>query len=282
MKCSNCGADNNEGVKFCKNCGNRLKKENSNAPKKKKIIIPVLCIVAVCTAIFIVLLFTIFNKPDKTQLMQQGMTDYFEINNEINEIEQEFTDSNGFVSCDNVDKAINAVGEYAEELYGKGQIKEYDITEGYSVWMRLNSGVEYVYSPAIKGTDSSDISTYQPCFSMYDDDFQTYSQSCVDKSAENIGNILDDHSFANDYDDTDINFDVLADIGNNKVAIWHGHGGYSEQTHSFLATGLELDEEKFLLDPIYYIENIGYTDEYLSGELIFTNSGHIAVGNKFF
>ena len=32
----------------------------------------------------------------------------------------------------------------------------------------------------------------------------------------------------------------------------------------------------------YYIKNIRYTDEYLNGELIFTNSGHVAVGYKFF
>lgn len=43
-----------------------------------------------------------------------------------------------------------------------------------------------------------------------------------------------------------------------------------------------LDKNAFLYDVDYYIKNIRYTDEYLNGELIFTNSGHVAVGYKFF
>lgn len=282
MKCKKCACKNDKGMKFCKNCGNNLEKENNNTKKKKKLILIISCIAVVSTVLFIVLFFTVFNKPDKNQLMQQGLTDYFEINDEVNEIKAKFTETNGYVSHNNVDKAINAVGEYAEELFSNGQIKEYEITEGYSVWIKFNSGPEYVYSPAIEGTDSSDISTYQPCLSTYNNDLQKYSKECVDKSAENIQNIIDDYKFVNNYDDADITLEVLSDIGKNKVVIWHGHGGYSKQTHSFLSTGLELDEEKFLWDPIYYIKNIGYTDEYLGGELIFTDSGHIAVGNKYF
>lgn len=282
MKCNKCGYENDQGVDYCANCGNKFEKENNNAKKKKKLILTILCIVVVCIVLFIALFFTVFNKPDKNQLLQQGLTDYFEINNEVNAIESKFTEKNGFVPRDNIDESIDAVGEYAKELFRNGQIKEYDITEGYSVWIKFNSGIEYVYSPAIEDTDSSDISTYQPCLSMYDNDFQAYSKECVDNSAENIQNIMDDYNFVHNYDDSDITLEVLSDMGKNKVAIWHGHGGYSKQTHSFLSTGLELDETKFLLDPIYYIKNIGYTDEYLGGELIFTNSGHLAVGNKFF
>lgn len=261
--------------------GKKLGKENSNNPKKK-LILTILGMVVVCIVLFVVLFFTVFNKPDKNHLMQQGLTDYFEINNEVKEIESKFTEKNGFVSLDNIDESINAVGEYAENLYRNGRIKEYDITEGYSVWIKLNSGMEYVYSPAIEDTDSSDVSTYQPCLSTYDNDIQVYSKECVDNSAENIQNVIDDYSFVHNYDNYDITLEVLSDIGKNKVAIWHGHGGYNKQTHSFLSTGLELDEKKFLLDPIYYIKNIGYTDDYLSGALIFTDSGHLAVGNKFF
>lgn len=282
MKCKKCDYENDQGVKYCVNCGNKLEKENNNTKKKKKLILIISCIAVVCAVLFIVLFFTFFNKPDKNQLLQQGLTDYFEINKEVNEIESEFTEANGFVSYKNANNAIKAVGEYAEKLYNNGQIKEYEITEGYSVWIKFNSGLEYVYSPAIEDTDSSDISTYQPCLSTYNNDLQNYSKECVDNSAKNIQDIMDDYNFANNYDDSDITLDVLSEMGKNKVIIWHGHGGYSEQTHSFLATGLKLDEAKFLLDPVYYIKNIGYTDEYLGGELIFTNSGHIAVGNKYF
>lgn len=282
MKCKKCGYKNDQGVDYCANCGNKFEKEKNKTKKKKKIILIISCIAVVCTVVFIVLFFTVFNKPDKNQLLQQGLTDYFEINKEVNEIESEFAEANGFVSHKNANNAINAVGKYAEKLYNNGQIKEYEITEGYSVWIKFNSGLEYVYSPAIEDTDSSNISTYQPCLSTYDNDLQKYSKECVDNSADNIQNIIDDLSFVNNYDDSDITLEVLPDMGKNKVVIWHGHGGYSKQTHSFIVTGIKLDETKFLLDPVYYIKNIEYTDEYLGGELIFTNSGHIAVGNKYF
>lgn len=42
----------------------------------------------------------------------------------------------------------------------------------------------------------------------------------------------------------------------NKVVIWHGHGGYSEKTHSFIATGTILDKNAFLYDVEYYIKTL--------------------------
>lgn len=38
----------------------------------------------------IVLCLTVFNKPNKEQLMKEGLTDYFEINDEVGNIESEF------------------------------------------------------------------------------------------------------------------------------------------------------------------------------------------------
>lgn len=37
MKCKKCGYENDQGVDYCANCGNKFEKENNNAKKKKKI-----------------------------------------------------------------------------------------------------------------------------------------------------------------------------------------------------------------------------------------------------
>ena len=257
----------------------------NNRQKKKAIIRQIeitLVVIGVLILVSIVLCLTVFNKPNKEQLMKEGLTDYFEINDEVGNIESEFRGKNGYITRDNKEKAISAVGEYAKKLFNDKEIKEYNVTKGQSVWIQFNSGIEYVYVPAVDGMDSSEVSTYQPCLSTYDNDLQKYSQECVDQSAENIQNTLEDYKFTNNYDNSDVDIEKLSDIGKNKIVIWHGHGGYSEKTHSFIATGTMLDRNAFLYDVDYYIKNIRYTDEYLNGELIFTNSGHVAVGYKFF
>lgn len=70
--------------------------------------------IGVLILVSIVLCLTVFNKPNKEQLMKEGLTDYFEINDEVGNIESEFRWENGYITRDNKEKAISAVGEYAK------------------------------------------------------------------------------------------------------------------------------------------------------------------------
>ena len=190
--------------------------KNNNRQKKKAIIIT-LVVIGVLILVSVVLCLTVFNKPNKEQLMKEGLTDYFEINDEVGNIESEFKGKNGYITRDNKEKAISAVGEYAKKLFNNKEIKEYNVTKGQSVWIQFNSGIEYVYVPAVDGMDSSEVSTYQPCLSTYDNDLQKYSQECVDQSAENIQNTLEDYKFTNNYDNSDVDIENISDIGKNKA-----------------------------------------------------------------
>lgn len=275
MRCANCGTENNNGEKYCKHCGKKLKK------KKAGLIIAIAVSIVIISALVVLLIF-ILNRPTDEQIMQEGLTDYFSVNRQIKRIIGEFEDADGYITNGNRNDAIMAVGEYSQKLFSEGKIKEYDITEGQSVWIKFSSGIEYVYIPKEKDTDSSAVSTYQPCLSMYDIDLQDRGKKSIDGSAENIERIIEDYSFENNYDNDEITLDVLRSIHANKVVIWHGHGGYSNKTHSFLELGLKLDEEKFLDDPIFYVQKLGYTGECLAGELLFTSDGNVGVGHKFF
>lgn len=178
------------------------------------------------------------NELTSEELVADGFSDYFVVNSEVKKIIAEFQADSGYIEYENVDNAINAVGEYAKTKYDNKEIKDYDITEGYSVWIQFNSGVEYMYVPQLEGYDSSTVSTYQPCLKMYDSDIQTKSLECVDGAATDMDSRIEDYVFENNYDNEDITLDVIKEIGKNKIVIWHGHGGYNEKTHSTLMTSV--------------------------------------------
>lgn len=259
---------------------------DSNNKKKRKakfliIVISALIVLGIGTTI---VLCSGFLKTDDTdyEMAEQGFSDYFDIKSHVAEITSTFKNSNGYIEKEDVSKTISTVGDYAKNLYEAKKIKDYEITDDKSVWIQFNSGVEYIYIPAVEGMDSSTITTYQPCLAVYDAELQSLGSNSVDGSAQRITEEIDDYVFENNYDNDSISLDVLKKIGDNQVVIWHGHGGYSTKTHSILQTGLKLDEEKFLLDPIYYIKQIGYTNDYLTGRIICSDSGYVVVTYKFF
>ena len=289
MKCPKCGKEIEDGSKFCILCGSRIVEKpelNPKTPiKKKKKWIPLLITIALVVIIGTTgLLFSgVFNK-EKTdnEKVQQGFEDYFNVKEHVAEITADYKNSKGYIEKDDINSAISTVGEYAKGMYKNKKIKDYEITEGESVWIQFNSGVEYIYIPIVEGMDSSTISTYQPCLTMYPSNLQELGSKCVDGAASKVESVLNDFSFKNNYDNDTISLDVLKSIGSNQIVIWHGHGGYNTKTHSVLLTGLKLDEEKFLLDPIYYIEKIGYTNDYLTGRILCSDSGYVMVSYKFF
>ena len=254
---------------------------------KKKILIiaaSILLVIGICATVFVMVLCSGVSKSEKVdyEMAKQGLSDYFDTKSHVAEITSEFKDSNGYIKKENIEKTISTVGDYAKSLYEEKKIKDYEITENKSVWFQFNSGVEYIFIPVIEGMDSSTITTYQPCLAVYNADLQSLGTNCVDGSAKKIATEINDYVFENNYDNDSISLDVLKQIGNNQIVIWHGHGGYSKKTHSILQTGLKLDEEKFLLDPIYYIKQIGYTNDYLTGRIICSDSGYVVVTYKFF
>ena len=286
MRCNNCGKDNSEG-KFCAYCGCELKDNKNKTKNKKKIIIIISIITAVCAVIAGIVLFNILKNPKNEQLekneqlLKEGLADYYTINTQILDIAKEYEDEEGFIPFEKKNDAIKKVGDYADKLLNEGKIKEYDITEGVSVWIKFSSGIEYVYTPPEKDTDSSIISTYQPCLLTYNTSLQNFGKTAVDGSAIKIENQIRDYSFRNNYDNDAVTLDAVCNIQENKLVIWHGHGGYNEKTHSFICTGVKLNKSGFYNDPINQVRELEYTDEFLEGNLIITESGYVAVGSRF-
>lgn len=285
MKCHNCGKKIKGYMKFCPKCGTELVNQQSDNNKPKRNIKPLAIIAGIlvlCLVIGTMVLVKVFRQPNKEQLMKDGLTDYFQINEKVLEIESEFTNTDGYVSPEKVDGAINAVGEYAKVLLDGGKIKEYDITVGYSVWMKFNSGFEYVYSPTLEEKKNSTATTYQPCFSMFPESIQELSKATIDASAENIEKVLDDYSFSENLDDQDVTIDEIKNIGKKQIVIWDGHGNFNNKTHSYLLTAFELDQYDFTSNPSYVLQHLEYLDDFLNGRIICDKSGYAAVTHIFF
>lgn len=219
------------------------------------------------------------NSNDKNEQLINGFSEYFDIKNDVNNIDEKYKTDSGYILQEDVNAVLNEVSKYASEKLQQGLIKEYGVEEN-CVWITLLSGIEFVYMPNVQGVDGADVSTFQPCLHTYSADIQEISKLATDGSASEIQNRIEDYFFINDYDNDEITLDTIKNISDN-VVIWHGHGGYTSKHHSFLQTSVKLDETRFLLDPFYYIKNIGYTDEYLSGSIICTSDGYVCVTHKF-
>ncbi|MBQ9814203.1 MAG: hypothetical protein IJM53_00765 [Lachnospiraceae bacterium] len=218
--------------------------------------------------------------PEEEQLID-GLSDYFDFNAEITEIVSDYTNSK--TSTEEVDNATitRLVDDYARKLFEEDKIQDYHTDPGESVWMKFNSGIEYMYIPLEEGYDSYDIGTYQPCLDMYDYYIRNYSVEKVDGSAADISGTLDDYYCKTNLDNDAVTLDTIKDIANHDIVIWHGHGGYNSKTHSTLLTSLKLDESKFWADPIYTIRNLKYTSDFDKGGIICTSTGYIAITYKF-
>ncbi len=211
-----------------------------------------------------------------------AFTEYFDIKNDVNSIDDDYEDENGYIPQEDVEEVLKQVAEYAEQKLQQGLIKEYGLEiDNNCVWIDLKNGIHFVYTPNVQGIDSVDISTYQPCLFTYEKDIQEMSIASVDGSAQKIENRIDDYDFLNNYDNQKITLDTIKNIEKNEVVIWHGHGHYDTKIHSALMTSIMLDEIDFLLDPIYYLSKIGYTSDYLNGRIACTSSGYVLVTAKF-
>lgn len=218
---------------------------------------------------------------------QSDFEPYFEFKQSIQDLEADYLDTDGFVRPGQLADLLKTIENFVKNQLSEGNIKEYK-AENNTVFAVLNSGIQYIYLPPLpdvdSGTDEKKIATYQPCDSGYPQYIQSISSGCVDGSAVRIADLPDDdvkYLFTKNSNNSDVTLDELRSISNYGVILWHGHGGYTNSLHSFLVTGDTLDESKFLWDPVYYIQHIGYTADYLSGRFILSGNT-ICVTYKFF
>lgn len=222
-------------------------------------------------------------------LSRDDFSAMFKLDDDVKKAVEQYKESSGYIDSDKINSALGAVESVAKSLKNEGSVTDYSNNSG-TVWIKLSSGIEYVYIPEEDGVDlggtDMTITTLQPFNTWYLENRPSSGdhergETATDGSAEKIAAELDEYNFVNNYDDEEVTLDTIKGFGENQVILWHGHGGYNTESHSFLVVGEPLDEEAFLLDPIYYIKNAKYTWDYLSGNIVCTNLGRIAITHKY-
>ncbi len=198
------------------------------------------------------------------------------IDTAIAEVESESSE----VTIDNVSDYISAVGSAARELYYDDAISDYR-TNPECVVFELNSGGNYVYSPAIEeynaGSPDLKVASVQPFVGS--DQYEGIEQyaSYPDKAAEYIASAFPLYSFDmsggndDDFNDTEITLDTLVGLSEYNVILWDGHGCY-DSTHGPLMS---------LNIPRSEANDAAFSTFIKNGELLM-NSKRYLVSAKFF
>ncbi len=177
--------------------------------------------------------------------------------------------SDGYISDDNKQEALSRVEKAANEIKENGDILEVVRSDDH-IYIRFNSGIEYIYAPPTQGEKASDdgisIYTYQPFADP--NGANSLPTEEMDSLAEHIDDTFERIEYSHDVNDGDIDMDYIIDhFSRNQVIIWDGHGDYDERIGAYLLTG-DIWE--------------GKQDYQIGKGWLLTNGGRYCVGADFF
>lgn len=169
---------------------------------------------------------------------------YENVSSELDLSIKELNDENGYIPMDNCDEAIERLSQKLEELKAAGVVNSYTVSD-YSIKIYLEGGLPFTYVLPIPGTYAGGkIVTFQP----YKGTLSASLNSDMDKATDGVANAivreLDSYTFSGNYDLSSVTIDELKHLGENKVVLWVGHGGYDRETGSDIATGQIVTKEE--------------------------------------
>ncbi len=188
---------------------------------------------------------------------------------DIEKLDDEFA-GNGFVDPDAMEKVLSIIEKEAISLMNEGIVIEERRSDDH-VYMRFNSGLEYIYTPPQEGVKATSkelsVYTYQP-FADEEKEMHLPTEQ-MDNVASFIDDSFDGIVFADNLDDGRTNAQNVKDYFSvNQVIIWDGHGSFDEVIGAYLLTGEAWSRVPDLAR--------------LEPGLILTNDGVLAISADFF
>ncbi len=318
MICYNCGKENRENTKSCMYCGiciddinktSQNLRENSdrfNIPMMKiEILKRNIVIAAIVVSIILASVITsiIINNSSKYKFdCKQIYNEYTEINEEALDIEEKYA-TDGFIRPEYISTVLDELEVLAKEYKSKGLISSYD-KQATSIYFKLNSGIGYLYTPTIEellaGDDVGKILTIEP-YATSSEFVSNYliGGKSPDKAAEKIvAELPNNYSFSKDDNWDSFSLEQVEQMGNHKIIIWYGHGGYVKDYGSVLGTSIPIKDQSSLLlyqlelsngemilgkdcfcvSPSYFEKHI--EDNSLEGSLVFLGACQSAIDNR--
>lgn len=201
-----------------------------------------------------------------TNLKMADWYEYQSVCDDTLKIQKKYLNIEGYVDDDKLDMLLAEVSKYAENKKGTGEISYYEKGND-SVYMKLKSGISYLFVPQRYGRLSSgshsQIVTIEPSALSYGvwlnrilswidatfNDLEYKGPYTVTGSAALLKgtNLGYSYSLNNTFIDNQVTIDSLKTLGENKVIIWEGHGAYSNELHSCLVTGENVNAWKSML-----------------------------------
>lgn len=212
-------------------------------------------------------------------------------------LDEKITDIESQFSVGNTDDetAKNAVIVYQEivayldDMKQQGQIVDY-VIENTTFEVNLGIGT-YVYELDLAGGRNNTSQAQSTFANTLNSVVQTLSSESsdvfnvltiepyaselnapeFDNAAQDIDNTDIGYDFSTDVDNGEVTVEFLKHLSGYRVIIWNGHGGYSQEFHSFLGIGESSQNasEK-------------YSSDIANDRLIYVNGERLAVTSKFF
>ena len=251
-----------------KKAAKKEKRMNWSTGKKIRRFFLKLILVVVFLAVFVVGItgiltyFDVIDMPiveevfDKLGFYSKGIStselyqQYTEINNQALKIEEKYADD-GSVSNEQLPALLEELSVLAEQHKKQGILESYDVEET-SIFMKFKSGVGYLYIPTNKdimsGDQAGNILTVEP----YATSAEFLAQYILggkspDKAAEEIADSLPElYVFDDAHNQDGFEIEDVGQLGNNKIIIWYGHGGYISEYGSVLGTSVSIKDKTSL------------------------------------
>lgn len=270
---------------------------------KKHIIVAAIIVTVILVSIIIGVIIHNNSQKNETKFdSKQIYSDYIEINEDALDIEEKYA-TDGFIQPEDISTVLDELEDLAKEYESKGLISSYD-KQATSIYFKLNSGIGYLYTPTVEellaGDDVGKILTIEP-YATSSEFVSNYliGGKSPDKAAEKIvADLPDSYSFSKNDNWDSFSFEQVEQMGNHKIIIWYGHGGYVKEYGSVLGTSIPIKDQSSLLlyqlelsngemilgkdcfcvSPAYFEKHI--EDNSLEGSLVFLGACQSAMDNR--
>lgn len=224
----------------------------------------------------------------------EAYEDYQELAEDIYDSVDRYMDDAGNIPAEDRANALKKVTQVLDEAVEDEIVLHYYVTD-YTVFVKMTSGLSMIWAPQDDNYDESGeevtmtVLTLQPCYTdMGAENFGTgftgyelpedvnYILEMLDVSGQNLRDTLPNYRFPNsqNYDDSAVTLDVIRSFGANQIILWHGHGGYSNETKSYLVTGEDFDLYAYQSGGTYYAD-------YVQGRILLSSGGKAMVTSKY-
>ena len=258
MVCKQCGHKLPKGARVCPRCGwmvdsgeiAELSNDISEALAKQKKRrgagkwLVVALIAAVLLLAVVIPLSTRSQAPEDTGEAVQVLMD------ELNVLLDKWSDENGFVPEEDLQDCLD---EAYKVLKRNKTVTFCQVSED-CIYFECKDEFGYVYLPELEdysaGGDTLQIATAQPFYTENKLEYALHDHEALDEVAQQVQQQYIEWSFDDsgswdddNIDDGELTVDRLLGLGDYKLILWHGHGGYSERIGYFVSTTIQATQD---------------------------------------